>query len=291
MILLDHAPYTPFMDLRAGRPPGLSPLQMADWTTRHADFGGQMAYRRRLLAERPGEVLGALNEGEDPAEELLAALLGHFGQSRPLTAEERFCPLTAIGHLVAEDFCLMTLDPASGEYRLSAAVLCFPSRWLLAEKLGRPMAPIHVPVPGYAGDLARRVNRVMAALHPDRPLVRCNWSVHPTPELFLPQSAAGGGPRHEPTGQFYLRTERQTLVRLPRTGAIAFGIKTSVTPAECLAPAAAQGLARALAGMSAQTVAYKGGAELRDAALARLAEIACTGPGPGSNSARVPPGG
>lgn len=287
MIVLDHAPYTPFMDPRTARPPGLAPLDMRAWTVQLPDFDAQMAYRRRLLADRPEVVLGALPEGEEPTLELLEMLLGHLGHPRPLTHEERSCALTAIGRLVAEDFCLLlpetALDWTPGEYRLVAAVLCFPSRWLLSEKLGRPLTPIHGPVPGYADELAKRVNRVFEALRPDRPLLRVNWTVQPTAELFLPQSEAGksAGPATATApataGPFYLRTERQTLVRLPRTGAVAFGIKTSVTPVERLSPAVAAGLAQALRGLGDGMVAYKGGRARVDAAIARLTEIACAG--------------
>ncbi len=277
MIVLDHAPYTPFMDARAARAPGLSPLDMREWTVRLPDFEAQMAFRCRLLAERPDEVLGALPEGEEPALELLEMLLAHLGDPRPLSLEERFCALTAIGRLVAEDFCLLVPDAASGEYRLVAAVLCFPSRWLLGEKLGRPLTPVHAPVPGYAEELAARVNRVFETLRPERPLVRVNWSVHHTHELFLPQSetqktAPFGGDKE---ARFYLRTERQTLVRLPRTDAVAFGIKTSVTPVERLAPPVARGLADALAALGDGMVGYKGGRARIAAAIARLTDIAC----------------
>jgi hypothetical protein len=222
-------------------------------------------------------VLGALPDGEGPALELLEMLLAHRGHPRPLTHAERFCALTAIGRLVAEDFCLLTPDAASGEYRLVAAVLCFPSRWLLSEKLGRPLTPIHDPVPGYAAELAKRVNRVFEALRPERPLVRVNWTVQPTAELFLPQSETvkSAGPAPATTGPFYLRTERQTLVRLPRTGAVAFGIKTSVTPVDCLAPEVAAGLAQGLRGLGEGMVAYKGGRARVNAAIARLDKIAC----------------
>ncbi|MEZ5865467.1 MAG: DUF3445 domain-containing protein [Geminicoccaceae bacterium] len=33
-------------------------------------------------------------------------------------------------------------------YRLVGAFVAFPSRWSLAEKIGRPMPAIHAPVPG-----------------------------------------------------------------------------------------------------------------------------------------------
>jgi dimethylamine monooxygenase subunit A len=279
VILLDEPPYTPFMDPRAARPPGLSPLDMREWTVRLPDFDAQMAYRRRLLAEQPETVLGALHDGEEPALELLEMLLAHLGEPRQLTHAERFCALTATGRLVAEDFCLLLPDEPSGEYRLVAAVLCFPSRWLLSEKLGRPLTPIHDPVPGYADELARRVNRVFEALRSERPLVRVNWTVQPTAELFLPQSETlkSAAPARATSGPFYLRTERQTLVRLPRTGAVAFGIKTSVTPVERLSPEVAAGLAQGLRGLGEGMVAYKGGRARVDAAIARAEEIACAG--------------
>lgn len=279
MIVLDQAPYTPFMEPRTTHPPGLSPLDMRDWTVRLPDFDAQMAYRRRLLAEHPDVVLGALPEGEEPALELLEMLLAHLGDPRPLTHEEQFCALTAIGRLVAEDFCLLVPDETSGEYRLVAAVLCFPSRWLLSEKLGRPLTPVHAPVPDYAESLAKRINRVFETLRADRPLIRVNWTVTPTPELFLPQSEAhkSAPPATDVTGPFYLRTERQTLVRLPRTGAVAFGIKTSVTPVQCLEPAVAARLAQALSELGDGMVAYKGGRARIDAAIAGLTEVACAG--------------
>lgn len=280
MIVLDHAPYVPFMDPRASRPPGLAPLDMREWTVRLPDFDAQMAYRRELLARTPEVVLGALPDGEEPALELLEMLLAHLGDPRRLALEERFCALTATGRLVPEDFCLLASDGASGEYRLVAAVLCFPSRWLLSEKLGRPLTPVHAPVPGYAAELARRVNRVFEALRPERPLVRVNWTVQPTAELFLPQGEAHKSAVPDPVeaGLFHLRTERQTLVRMPRTGAVAFGIKTSVTPVERLSPPVAAGLAQALRGLGDGMVAYKGGRARVDAAIGRLMEIACAEP-------------
>src|SRR3546814_12081030 len=62
-------------------------------------------------------------------------------------------PLDLAGRLVQEDLCLMTAE--GGAWRLAAASLCFPSRWRLADQLGRPMAAIHDPVPGFNDRLAR----------------------------------------------------------------------------------------------------------------------------------------
>jgi len=274
--LLDHAPYAPFMDPRTARAPGLAPLDMTEWTVRHADFAAQMTRRREVLAEHSDVVLGALAESEPAENELLGMVLTHLGDGpRRLTLEERFCPLTALGNLVAEDFCILLPDAASGEYVLAAAVLCFPSRWLLSEKLGRPLTVVHDPVPDYDATLARRVNRVFEVLAPARPLVRVNWGLHPTPELFLPlgrleKRENGAHEGRDP----YLRTERQTLVKLPETGAVAFGIKTSVTPIGCLTPAEAGSLRGAVAAMDGAGIAYSSTGRIRDTALRRLATIA-----------------
>ncbi|MEM1298413.1 MAG: DUF3445 domain-containing protein [Pseudomonadota bacterium] len=274
--LLDHAPYTPFMHARTAHPPGISPLDPAEWTVRHADFDAQMTRRAEVLAEAHDISVAALNEGEAPALELLCAIKAHLGQDPSPTLKEEYCPLTALGHMIAEDFCLLLPDELSGEYRLVSAVLCFPSRWLLPEKMGRPMTTIHTPVPEYNETLGRRVNRMFDTLRPERPLVRVNWLVHAVPELHLPL-------RHtdklmasaSPEGPFYLRTERQTLVRLPETGAVAFGIKTSVTPIECLTPPEAAALADGLSGFDEPTMAYRAGAELIGNAIAALRKIAC----------------
>ena len=64
-------------------------------------------------------------------------------------------PLDIAGRLVQEDLCI--LQDVEGELRLTAAVLCFPNRWRLSDKLGRPMLAIHAPVPSYAERLGKPV--------------------------------------------------------------------------------------------------------------------------------------
>jgi hypothetical protein len=283
--LLDHAPYTPFMDPRTVGPPGLSPLDMAEWTVRDPDFDAQMARRRDVMSAHPEVVIASSHAGEEPGLELLSMLKAHLGLDPEITQLEEYCPFTAMGQLVAEDFCLLVPDTASGEYKLVSAILCFPSRWLLTEKMGRPLTAIHDPVPDYDDVLARRVNRVFEALHVDRPLVRVNWLVHAVPELFLPLGLSDKLMQEaDPTGQIYLRTERQTLVRLPRTGAVAFGIKTSVTPIECLTPEQSAGLMTALGGIEDEAIIYRAGSRLMGEAILRLAEQANVGDGEGSRT-------
>lgn len=285
--LLDRAPYAPFLEPRTARPPGLMPLGDAPLVAADPDFAAQMAERARLLATEREAVIACLPEGRAPAEELRAHLVtqvrppfavGDGRWHRPDGGSVALdgAPLETLGAMTAEDWCLLLPDAASGEHRLVAAVLCFPSRWSLAEKIGRPLTAIHAPVPDYDAGLAARVNRVFAALAPGRPLWRVNWLVHARAELFLPLRAGEKGAPVPvgPETPLYLRTERQTLSRLPGTGAIAFGIKTSVTPLGRLTGAQAAALARELARLDPATVAYRAGGDLQRAALARLGALA-----------------
>ncbi|MEO0763611.1 MAG: heme-dependent oxidative N-demethylase subunit alpha family protein, partial [Pseudomonadota bacterium] len=171
------------------RLPGLRPMT-GGWTQVLADHAAQLALRDRLVAERRDAVIAMLDKGRAPAGELLSLLSaeGDRGGAFPrverpealrradgaLVPVDRGDPMATVARLVAEDFCLLTRRDGEAEYRLVAAALCFPSRWSLAEKLGRPMTAIHDPVPDYDADLARRVARVFDALAPARPVERAS---------------------------------------------------------------------------------------------------------------------
>lgn len=278
------APYAPFMEPRTARPPGLSPLDPDAWIAHDADYAPQMAERDRLLAAWPTETMAAQPEAAAPLAELRAALLAHLAgrdgwrvgaehvtrpdaAAVPLTLDT----LTLAGRLCQEDLLLMTPpETEGGEYRLVAGVLCFPARWTLIEKLGRPLTRIHDPVPGYVESLATRVNRVFEALRPERPLMRANWLVHATDRLDLPMRERDKIAPPDAARGFFLRTERQTLLRLPETRAVVFGVKTSVTPLADLTPGQRSALRSALASYDADDIGYHGGEAAWRAALTAL---------------------
>lgn len=285
-----HSDLAPFADARASRQPGLFPLDLAQWMQIDALYPVEIAQKDRLLREERAAVFAATPGSEAAQAELLAALVEHLA-ARPdfrldegrlirpdgaAIALESDAPLALAGRLVQEDLCLLELPPESdaesvsgAEYRLSAASLCFPSRWLLSEKIGRPLTPIHGPVPDYDADLARRVNRVFAALPVERPLWRANWAAAPTGELRLPPEP---GLRAEAAarGPFWLRVERQTLRRLPRTRAVVFGIRIHARPFASLQPEIAAALKTALAALTPAEAEYRGGEPARRGALAHL---------------------
>ncbi len=268
--------YRPWMNGDGVPAMGLKPLPEDGWLEPGQDFAAQMAERERLLAEKFGEVC-IIGPGTEAAQaEILACTIEDLRRCHPglyeFTGASARClvdgrdipldgsapPLVTAARLVQEDICLVS--PSDGAHVLTAAVLCFPSRWRLAEKIGQPVAAIHDPVPVYPEKLARPVDRFFEVLKPDRPVWRINWSLHATAELFQP----GGERRLEdnraaimPEGWF-IRMERQTLRRL-ECGDVLFTIRTHVRPLGCIATDA-QGraqMAAALRSMPAATRAYK----------------------------------
>ncbi|MBN2905903.1 MAG: DUF3445 domain-containing protein [Rhodobacteraceae bacterium] len=239
-ILQDRLPYTPWASPAMRRLPGIQPLEMADWLVLDEAYGGQMALRERLIATRPEAVHGLMPEAMAAAQELLDTVLtllagrGDFGIGadcviRPdggRVGVDRAAPLLTLGRLVQEDFCLM--QPGEGGAPvLTGAILCFPSSWMLAEKLGRPLGAIHDPVPQYDAGLGLRVERLFAGLRPGRALWRANAHFYEDPALFQPRPASA--PRAKVKGPApYLRSERQGLIRLPVSGAVVFSIHTFV---------------------------------------------------------------
>src|SRR6056297_111306 len=233
---LPYDPMTP-------RPlPGIQPLDPATWLQVDDAYAAQMAERARLLRDQRDDVLCVRPEGRKAADELLQYVLdwlAEHGQGYGISAKEvtrpdgvrialnRDDPMGTLGHLVQEDLCLM--DKQGEEHVLTAAVLCFPASWRLADKIGRSLTGIHVPVPDYDDSLARRVQRLFDGVQVGRPLWRFNALRYAGAELFQPRSRMVPKEPAEADARYpYLRTERQCVLRLPETRACVFSIHTYV---------------------------------------------------------------
>jgi len=228
---------------------GLQPLPLEAWIEIDDAFAAQLSTKRTLADARHGEVFQALPEAKPASEETLRLLLQHLRQHHPdhfefaggelrnlLTGERwdiehsRLHPLDQAGRLVQEDFCI--LQPDGENYRLTAGAVCFPSNWRLADKIGHTLADVHGPVPGYADRLEKPVDRSFNNLSADAIVWRANWAIHDTPTLFKatrdPEPATVTSANAGET--LWFRVERQTLRRLPQSGAVLFTIRTHLTP-------------------------------------------------------------
>jgi len=289
VILDDSAPrYLPHCTRPELLAMGLSPLADGSWIEVDTSLGRFHAHKRALAAGDPAAVYrwlpGSLPAQEELAEQLLGHLLEAHGDAYrqggdaihctaagfsvpwpPVTAD----PLWSLSLLVAEDLVIM--EQGDDGYRLTAASLCSPSHWRLAEKLGRPLREIHDPIPGIHEALSPRIDRFFDHLRPEHPVERFNWTLQGGPALFhdgraeAPLEASAGA-----EASLYYRVERQTLVRLPRTGAVVFTIRVFLHPLEALAtrPGALAALVEAVDAAPLALARYKGFERLR-AALAR----------------------
>ncbi|MDE3064368.1 MAG: DUF3445 domain-containing protein [Acidobacteriota bacterium] len=213
---------------------GLRPLDEADWLEVDDRREGELAMKERLLAERRDAVVATRPAGDAPSAELLDLVRAwlrahHPGLETSVDAGEH--PIVAASRLVQEDLCVLV---RSDTWRLEAASVCFPSRWLLADKIGATLDQIHSPVPGYDEQLGRPTTSVFERLRPDRAYWRLNWTLLDRPDLHQPETARDAV--EGPVSDWSFRVERQTIRALESTGAVVFTIRTHVRPlAEMLA--------------------------------------------------------
>ncbi|KAI1979425.1 hypothetical protein LOZ51_004200 [Ophidiomyces ophidiicola] len=121
------------------------------------------------------------------------------------------------------------------KYILEAYSTCFPSGFDTRTKLGRQLNEIHQPVPGYKEKLEKSMDRFFHKLEVGKFVKRVNWTMTTGAELF-----SAFGDVHAVNGEdmkqmnleeldidkTYLRCERQTLYRLPTSGALIFSFHT-----------------------------------------------------------------
>jgi hypothetical protein len=247
-ILQDGLPVAPWMAEHTLRLPGTVPVALADWLQRDERFAEQMAARDYLIAERPAAVHAVADGARPAAAELLALVLAHLegvpGYTReggamrrpdgilvPLDGE----PLVVAGRLVQEDLVILERPEGAEEHVLTGAILCFPSNWTLAEKFGKGLVRIHLPIERYDAGVARRVQRLFDAIRPEAPIMRTNLLLYSDPALFNPRHEFA---RHtpDPGAAEFVRVERQTILRLPATRAVVFSIHTYMVRPESLTP-------------------------------------------------------
>lgn len=214
-------------------------------------------------------------------------------QTLPLKPSSADHALELLGANIDTDFLFLLPIPSSTstttsspsppepiKYRLAGFITCFPSGFRTRSKLGLSLAAIHEPVPGYAEKLERSMDRFFAALPVGKVVKRANWSVQTHGRLFAPvgnhmsveEHAARLGSQSSSTDDTekeadeeedeeidmnatLLRCERQTLHRLPRTGALVFAFKTYVTSMrELREEGSGEALAEAIEGLGAGNV-------------------------------------
>ncbi|MEO8162868.1 MAG: DUF3445 domain-containing protein [Ilumatobacteraceae bacterium] len=201
---------------------GTRSLDLAQWLTPDAETAPTIEMKRMLIEHRRSDVVALFDGGETAAQEaaeLVAQWTGNALTSSGIDA------LVDAALMVADD--LTVLEPRStsnGEELLFVAgVVCSPSRWKLADKMGKNMIQVHAPVSKYAEHIGAAVDTTLQRLSVERPLWRSNWTLEDHPALFQP--ALPVAPLVRDVSKLWIRIERETLRRLPLSGGVLFTIR------------------------------------------------------------------
>lgn len=151
-----------------------------------------------------------------------------FGDATTLPCE----PLEFITRQVQGDFAL--LDQRNGDLFMDAGMVTSPADWSLAFDAGMSFKQWHSPVPmAHQMGIFDRALKYLLNLQVGQPVRRLNWTltINPrldsSPETFHQWGADRGRITAENVGQqVHLRVELQVMLRLPRSNAVMFSIRT-----------------------------------------------------------------
>ena len=215
--ILPHAMYDEFRHRL-----GTRSLDLSQWLTPDTETAPTIEMKRKLIEHRRSEVV-ALYEGGDSAAQEAAELVAQW--TGVALTHSGIDALVDAALMVADD--LTVLEPRSSgvgsELLFVAGVVCSPSRWKLADKMGKNMMQVHAPVAKYAEHIGQAVDTTLQRLTVDRPLWRSNWTLEDHPALFQPVLPVTR--LVDDVSQLWIRIERETLRRLPRTGGVLFTIR------------------------------------------------------------------
>ena len=260
---------------------GLLPLDLGEWLDVDVQLEFYLEEKDRLYAEHPDLVFQAEEETLASQEEILQSVVESLTAQYPslyqkqgdvMQIGERQVsldaqpPLLTAARLCQDDLIVMRNGPQG--WRLVAASLSFPSSWSLVEKFGKPMDQIHTPVPAFGPNTrnAMMIDRIFDKLQVALPVWRQNWSLHeddalyhPSASVMRPEKFQKRNLTHDP----YVRVERQTLRKMPRSEDILFTVRIYLNRVSVLRqkPEGEAGVAQLneqLSNMTADELAYKG---------------------------------
>lgn len=241
---------------------GLRSVRFEDWIQLDNHYPRFHADKARRIAERGDRCCRTLPEAYPAAVELLEELAAYLparypsmfqrddsGLLRNLWSGETFDvaarplaedPIATCARLVQDDLAIMVERPDGQYYLLSGAVL-LAGFWRLEDKVGMPLSQIHTSgeVPQYREKLERGMMNFFRRLKCDEMYARNNYFVQVDDDLAWswsigsedsPDISWNTAEKNRAVEHHYFRSERQSLRRLPKTGAVVFTIRTYFHP-------------------------------------------------------------
>lgn len=221
------SPYSPKDTLR----PGLRALEApwADWLLRSDAMDKARSLKQKVFNDNRLLAQCAVSDQLDSTRLAAIETLQMISEATRNSATSTSpTPLVAASELVGEDLVLLRQQGDDAAI-ICALCVCF-SIGQLDEKLGQPLSVVHGPVPGGAS-LKKPLERIFAKIRPERGFSRHNFEFRWSGDLLHPSLSTS----KEKKGQLdagvdlgperiYLRTEYQTLRRLPESNHILFTI-------------------------------------------------------------------
>lgn len=230
-----------------------------------------LAERKKWIVAHPERYTAALPGAEQSVHEALelARSLGISVQPGATVADS----MRNLACAWEPDLLVLRAPSPALQPRLLAGAVCFPSSWALGEKMGEPLDSIHAPVPTLNESFANPVQQFLARIKPGISWERINWGLSRSPELN--QHPARQLPRLDASvdlNQVWFRAEYQSLIALPKTNAVLFGIRLAIEPLSRLLrdQRFSEGMANALRTMPPSIGAYKGITAARERLLQQI---------------------
>lgn len=195
-------------------------------------------------------------------------------------------PMAMAAKMVQDDLALM-IEGEDGQYYLRGGAIMLAGFWRLRDKVNLPLSAIHTSgdVPKYNEKLKSGMEKFFVRLTCDKPVVRNNYFIQTDSDLAW--SSLIGDEDNEVVGwftsepaqaidQIYYRSERQSLRRLPKSGAIVFTIRTYFLPITrmCQEPHVPRRLLEGIELWTDDVQEYRGYTKFADVVLPYLEEKA-----------------
>lgn len=146
--------------------------------------------------------------------------------------------IRTLSHTMEEDFLLLQFDEKTEQYYLRSGSFAFPSGFDPARKMNLSLKDIHGPVPLYKQTIEKSMEKFFRRLKVGNWVYRLNWGIQSHDQLYAPdlnhaseeETVEKLDPSSMDFNNVFLRCERQCLLRLPKTNALLFTIRTYITP-------------------------------------------------------------
>lgn len=191
-------------------------------------------------------------------------------------------PILMCAKMVQDDLAII-IEHEDGNYSLESGAIILAGFWRFRDKFQMKLNEIHTSgdVPKFNEKLKPGMTRFFQRLTLDKPVVRNNYFIQTDDNLGWSSSIGdedvkevGWNTAQEATNvdQLYFRSERQSLRRLPKSGAVVFTIRTYFVPMVklCKEPYIPRRLLDGINSWTEDVKEYKGYAKYKDALLPYL---------------------